>query len=136
MLSLPPTVRVFVAVEPIDMRGSFDSLAGAVRRLGLDHVEPHAAPRNARALSARSGLRRPRDPTRAKTEPGDATRRKVDAPSAGPIRLARGSRGVDFSTVFQFGGWASQYEMCRVLRERVRTVGCHSSALSSSVMRG
>ena len=29
MLTLPPTVRVFVAVEPIDMRGSFDALAGA-----------------------------------------------------------------------------------------------------------
>ena len=41
MLSLPPTVRVFVAVEPIDMRGSFDSLAGAVRRLGLDPVDGH-----------------------------------------------------------------------------------------------
>ena len=26
MRSLPPTVRVFVAVEPIDMRGSFDAL--------------------------------------------------------------------------------------------------------------
>ena len=41
MLSLPPTVRVFVAVEPLDMRGSFDSLAGAVRRLGLDPVDGH-----------------------------------------------------------------------------------------------
>ena len=41
MLSLPSTVRVFVAVEPIDMRGSFDSLAGAVRRLGLDPVDGH-----------------------------------------------------------------------------------------------
>ena len=41
MLSLPPTVRVFVAVEPVDMRGSFDSLAGAVRRLGLDPVDGH-----------------------------------------------------------------------------------------------
>ena len=41
MLSLPPTVRVFVAIEPIDMRGSFDSLAGAVRRLGLDPVDGH-----------------------------------------------------------------------------------------------
>ena len=41
MLSLPPTVRVFVALEPIDMRGSFDSLAGAVRRLGLDPVDGH-----------------------------------------------------------------------------------------------
>jgi transposase len=41
VLSLPTTVRVFVAVEPIDMRGSFDSLAGAVRRLGLDPVDGH-----------------------------------------------------------------------------------------------
>jgi transposase len=41
MLSLPPTVRVFVAVEPIDMRGSFDALAGAVRRLNLDPVNGH-----------------------------------------------------------------------------------------------
>ena len=41
MLSLPPTVRVFVAVEPVDMRGSFDALAGAVRRLGLDPVDGH-----------------------------------------------------------------------------------------------
>jgi len=41
VLSLPPTVRVFVSVEPIDMRGSFDSLAGAVRRLGLDPVDGH-----------------------------------------------------------------------------------------------
>lgn len=39
MLSLAPTVRVFVAVEPLDMRGSFDALAGAVRRLGLDPVD-------------------------------------------------------------------------------------------------
>jgi transposase len=41
MLSLPPTVRVFVAVEPVDMRGSFDALAGAVRRLGLNPVDGH-----------------------------------------------------------------------------------------------
>src|SRR5690606_13663324 len=41
MLSLPPTVRVFVAAEPLDMRGSFDALAGAVRRLGLDPVDGH-----------------------------------------------------------------------------------------------
>jgi transposase len=41
MLSLPPTVRVFVAVEPVEMRGSFDALAGAVRRLGLDPVDGH-----------------------------------------------------------------------------------------------
>jgi len=41
VLSLAPTVRVFVAVEPIDMRGSFDAIAGAVRRLGLDPVDGH-----------------------------------------------------------------------------------------------
>lgn len=41
MLTLPPSVRVFVAVEPLDMRGSFDALAGAVRRLGLDPVSGH-----------------------------------------------------------------------------------------------
>jgi transposase len=41
MLSLPPRVRVFVAIEPADMRGSFDSLAGATRRLGLDPVDGH-----------------------------------------------------------------------------------------------
>jgi len=41
VLSLAPTVRVFVAVEPLDMRGSFDALAGAVRRLGLDPVDGH-----------------------------------------------------------------------------------------------
>lgn len=36
MLTLPASVRVFLAVDPIDMRGSFDALAGGVRRLGLD----------------------------------------------------------------------------------------------------
>ncbi len=41
MLSLPPTVRVFVALAPLDMRGSFDYLAGAVRHLGLDPVDGH-----------------------------------------------------------------------------------------------
>jgi transposase len=41
MLSFSPTVRVFVAVAPADMRGSFDALAGAVRRLGLDPVSGH-----------------------------------------------------------------------------------------------
>jgi transposase len=41
VLSLSPAVRVFVAVEPLDMRGNFDALAGAVRRLGLDPVDGH-----------------------------------------------------------------------------------------------
>jgi transposase len=41
MLSLPPSVRVFVAVAPVDMRGSFDALVGAARRLGLDPTNGH-----------------------------------------------------------------------------------------------
>lgn len=41
MLTLAPAVRVFVAVAPVDMRGSFDALAGAVRRLGLDPLDGH-----------------------------------------------------------------------------------------------
>lgn len=41
MLTLPPTVRVFVAATPMDMRGSFDALTGAVRRLGLDPLDGH-----------------------------------------------------------------------------------------------
>jgi transposase len=41
MLSLRPMLRVYVAVEPVDMRGSFDAVAGAVRRLGLDPVDGH-----------------------------------------------------------------------------------------------
>lgn len=41
MLSFPATVRVFAVIEPLDMRGSFDALAGAVRGLGLDPVDGH-----------------------------------------------------------------------------------------------
>lgn len=41
MLSVPPTVRVFVVLASFDMRGSFDALAGAVRRLGMDPVNGH-----------------------------------------------------------------------------------------------
>ena len=41
MLSLSSSVRVFVAVDPLDMRGSFDAIAGAVRRLELDPVDGH-----------------------------------------------------------------------------------------------
>jgi transposase len=37
MLTLPPTVRVFLALDPIDMRHSFDGLAAMVEtRLGQD----------------------------------------------------------------------------------------------------
>jgi transposase len=41
VLTLSPAVRVFVVVTPLDMRGSFDALAGAVRRIGLDPTDGH-----------------------------------------------------------------------------------------------
>lgn len=41
MMTLSPAVRVFVVVAPLDMRGSFDALAGAVRSLGLDPTDGH-----------------------------------------------------------------------------------------------
>ena len=41
MLSLGPGVRIFVGLEPVDMRGSFNSLAGAARRLGLEPLNGH-----------------------------------------------------------------------------------------------
>ena len=36
MLSLPPSVRIFVALEATDMRKSFDGLSGEVQRL-IEH---------------------------------------------------------------------------------------------------
>jgi len=41
MLSFGVGVRIFVGIEPVDMRGSFDALAGAVRRLGLEPTDGH-----------------------------------------------------------------------------------------------
>lgn len=41
MLSLSPHTRIFVAVDPVDMRGSFDSLAGHVRSLRADPLDGH-----------------------------------------------------------------------------------------------
>jgi len=41
VLSVGPNTRVFVARDPIDMRGSFDALAGRARRLGLDPLDGH-----------------------------------------------------------------------------------------------
>jgi transposase len=41
MLTLPPSVRVFLGVGSVDMRGSFDALAGQVRRLSLDPLDGH-----------------------------------------------------------------------------------------------
>lgn len=39
MLNFPRHIRVFVAIGPVDMRGSFDALAGRARRLGLEPVD-------------------------------------------------------------------------------------------------
>ena len=36
MLTIGHSGRIFVGIQPVDMRGSFDALAGAVRRLGMD----------------------------------------------------------------------------------------------------
>ena len=41
MLTLGAGIRIFVALEPVDMRGSFDSLAGHARRLGLEPTDGH-----------------------------------------------------------------------------------------------
>jgi len=42
MLTLPPSVRIFAAVEPVDARKSFDGLAAVVReRLGGDPMTGH-----------------------------------------------------------------------------------------------
>ena len=41
MLSLGGGTRIFVGVEPVDMRGSFDLLAGAVRHLGFEPTDGH-----------------------------------------------------------------------------------------------
>lgn len=39
MLSVAPQARVFLAIDPVDLRGSFDALPGCVRRLGLDPLD-------------------------------------------------------------------------------------------------
>jgi transposase len=41
MLSPGPNTRVFVGLDPVDMRGSFDALAGHVRRLHADPLDGH-----------------------------------------------------------------------------------------------
>lgn len=42
MLTLPPVVRVYVSLDPIDMRQSFDGLAAAVQgRMRLDPLSGH-----------------------------------------------------------------------------------------------
>lgn len=41
MLTVPRGIRIFVGIEPVDMRGSFKSMAGAARRLGLEPLDGH-----------------------------------------------------------------------------------------------
>lgn len=41
MLSFAPSTRIFVVLDPIDMRGSFDALAGHVRRHRADPMDGH-----------------------------------------------------------------------------------------------
>jgi hypothetical protein len=41
MLSFTAGMRIFVGIEPVDMRGSFNALAGAVRGLGLEPTDGH-----------------------------------------------------------------------------------------------
>jgi transposase len=41
VLSVPPNTRIFVGLDPVDMRGSFDALAGQVRRLHSDPLDGH-----------------------------------------------------------------------------------------------
>lgn len=42
MLSLPPTVKVFISVNPVDLRKGFDGLANAVRsKLDEDPLSGH-----------------------------------------------------------------------------------------------
>lgn len=41
MLTLPSSVRVYLALEPTNLHYSFDRLCGLVRRLGLDPTTGH-----------------------------------------------------------------------------------------------
>jgi transposase len=42
VLTLPPTVRIFIATAPVDMRRSFDSLAGmAEEAVGTNPATGH-----------------------------------------------------------------------------------------------
>lgn len=41
MLSTSPKQRIYLAIDPVDMRGGFDRLAGRVRSAGLDLYGGH-----------------------------------------------------------------------------------------------
>ena len=104
MLTLGAGTRVFVAVEPVDMRGSFDALAGHVRRLHADPLDGHVYlffSRNRRLLKAlwfdRSGWavfakRLERGTYQLPDAPPDAGQVAVD-----PAQLAMILEGIDLS---------------------------------------
>ena len=41
MLTLPSTVRVYIALDPVDMRKSLDGLSAEIQRMGLDPLSGH-----------------------------------------------------------------------------------------------
>jgi transposase len=41
VLTLPPTVQIFVAVEPADLRKSFDGLSALVEQVGYNPLSGH-----------------------------------------------------------------------------------------------
>ena len=41
MLSLAPGVRIFIGLDPVDMRSAFKSMVGVARRLGLERLDGH-----------------------------------------------------------------------------------------------
>jgi transposase len=41
MLTVGAGLRIFVGLDPVDMRGSFDAMAGHARRLGLEPTDGH-----------------------------------------------------------------------------------------------
>ncbi len=41
MLRFGAGLRIFVGIDPVDMRGSFNALAGVARRLGLEPADGH-----------------------------------------------------------------------------------------------
>jgi transposase len=41
MLNFGPNTRVFVAIQPVDLRGSFDALAGHSRRMHANPLDGH-----------------------------------------------------------------------------------------------
>lgn len=104
MLNLGPNTRIFVAVGTIDLRASFDALAGHVRRLHADPLDGNLylfLSRTRRLLKVlwfdRTGWaifakRLERGTFQIPTAPADATTVAVD-----PAQLAMILEGIDLS---------------------------------------